>query len=240
MSGVGDSLPGCMIPSNRLAALRTDASHVLPSLLLCDFGCLAREIERLEAAGVPALHLDVMDGHFVPNLTYGLPIVSALRCLTHLPLDVHLMISNPGEYVERFIEAGADGVTVHAEALADPRPVLARIRGAGAAAGLAINPGTAVDAIRGYVDDCDLVLVMSVEPGFGGQAFNRSALGKLAALREMVAPRVVLEVDGGVNSDTIGDCVAAGAKWLVVGSAIFGASDYSVAVGQLNALAELS
>ncbi len=158
------------------------APTVLPSLLLCDFGHLADEIARLEAAGARALHLDVMDGHFVPNLSYGLPMVETVRRLTSLPVETHLMISNPGEYVDRYIDAGADAVIVHVEAAADPRPVLERIREHGARAGLAINPPTPLAAIEPALSACDQVLVMSVMPGFGGQTFEAVALDKLRAL----------------------------------------------------------
>lgn len=222
---------------NHLAALREASPAVLPSLLMCDYAHLQDEVERLEAAGAPALHLDVMDGHFVPNLSYGLPLVEAFRKMTHLPLDVHLMISNPGDYVERYFEAGADGMTIHAEAVDDPHPVLEKIRSLGGSAGLAINPPTPVSAIRHCLDVCDLVLVMSVMPGFGGQAFDRRALDKLKELRDLADSDVLLEIDGGVHESTIGDCTAAGAQLLVVGSAIFKARDYAAAIGNLTRLA---
>lgn len=190
-------------------------------MLMCDFGQLAKEIEAVEAAGAQALHLDVMDGHFVPNMTYGLTLVEAMRKVTSLPLDVHLMISNPEEYVERYVEAGSNVVTIHAEAHDDPARVLKKIRAAGAAAGLAINPPTPVEQAEACLADCDLVLVMSVMPGFGGQAFDPVALEKLQRLRSQVGDEVILEVDGGVNDKTIADCAAAGANWFVAGSAVF-------------------
>ncbi|HVW39377.1 MAG TPA: ribulose-phosphate 3-epimerase [Pirellulales bacterium] len=222
---------------HHFAALRDASPAVLPSLLMCDYAHLQDEVDRLEAAGVAALHLDVMDGRFVPNLSYGLPLVEAFRKMTRLPLDVHLMISTPGEYVERFFDAGADGMTIHAEAVDDPRPVLEKIRSLGASAGLAINPPTPVSAIRNCLDACDLVLVMSVMPGFGGQEFDRRALGKLKELRPLVGDDVLLEIDGGVHETTIADCTAAGAQLLVVGSAIFKSNDYAAAIGELNDLA---
>jgi ribulose-phosphate 3-epimerase len=167
-----------------LAKLGTPTIAVLPSLLLCDFGHLADEIARLETAGVRGFHLDVMDGHFVPNFTYGLPIVEAARRATELPLDVHLMIDNPGEYLEQFRAAGSDQITIHVEAVADPRPLLDEIRALGASAGLALNPPTPLQNIEPALPHCDTVLVMSVMPGFGGQKFAPIALEKLAALHK--------------------------------------------------------
>ena len=204
---------------------------------MCDYGHLQDEVDRLEAAGVAALHLDVMDGHFVPNLSYGLPLVEAFRKMTDLPLDVHLMISDPGEYVERYFDAGADGMTIHAEAVENPRSVLEKIRSLGASAGLAINPPTPVSAIWNCLDVCDLVLVMSVMPGFGGQEFDRRALDKLRELRPLAGDDVLLEIDGGVHESTISACTAAGAQLLVVGSAIFKSHDYAAAIGGLTELA---
>jgi len=227
-----------MSSTTPLADLRATPPVVLPSLLLCDFGNLEREIRQLEAAGVRGLHLDGMDGHFVPNLTYGMPFVAALRKLTDLPLDVHLMISNPQQYVNQFVDAGADLLTIHAEAVDDPRPVLEEIRSLGVGAGLAINPPTSVASIEAALPLCDLVLAMSVMPGFGGQTFDEIALTKLADLRTKVSENVLLEVDGGVNSDTIAACGAAGAQLLVVGSAIFRTSDYSESVANLTRLAD--
>lgn len=214
--------------------LRDAAPVVLPSLLLCDFGNLERDIRRLEEAGVRGLHLDVMDGHFVPNLTYGMPIVDAIRKLTDLPLDVHLMISEPAKYVRPFCDAGSDSLTIHIEAAPEPAQILRQIRDLGAAAGLALNPNTPVAAIEPYLPLCDLVLVMSVMPGFGGQSFDAVALEKLKYLSERIGPEQSLEVDGGVAMNTIGDCAAAGAQLFVVGSAIFGTPDYAASVAQLE------
>jgi ribulose-phosphate 3-epimerase len=221
-----------------LDQLRTAAPVILPSLLLCDFGNLQQEVDRLAAAGIKALHLDVMDGHFVPNLTYGMPIVEALNRVTELPLDVHLMISHPDQFVPAFIDAGADIVTIHREALDDPRPLLKKIQQLGACAGIALNPGTPAADVEPLLDVCDLVLVMSVNAGFGGQQFNRVALEKLAYLRSIAADHVVLEVDGGVNATTIVDCARAGAELFVVGSAIFRQPDYGPAVDHLRSMAE--
>ena len=207
---------------------------VLPSLLLCDFGNLEREVAALEAAGVQALHLDVMDGNFVPNLTYGMPIVAALRRLTALPLDVHLMISNPGRYIPQFIDAGSDVITFHVEAVDDARPILEEIRANGIAAGVAINPSTPLTEVEHCLDKADLVLAMSVEAGFGGQAFHPESPQRLRRLRAMTSEETLLEVDGGVNLKTISACTEAGAQLLVVGSAIFNTDDYRAAVGGLQ------
>jgi ribulose-phosphate 3-epimerase len=217
-----------------LNTLLEQAPVVLPSLLLCDFGNLEREIDRLEKADTKALHLDIMDGDFVPNLTYGLPIVKALRRLTDLPLDTHLMISRPERYIDAFHQAGADMITVHIEATDDPSAVLRQIRRLGICAGIALNPKTPLSAVEHLVTDCDLVLMMSVEPGFGGQTFDPTVLKKLKMARELFGDRTVLEVDGGVNEETITECTRAGAQLMVAGSAIFGRPDYKSAMEVLR------
>jgi ribulose-phosphate 3-epimerase len=225
-----------------LEALRTAPPVVLPSLLLCDFGRLADEVRAVEAAGARALHLDVMDGVFVPNITYGMPIVAAVRQATELPLDVHLMITNPADYVDQFAEAGADNVTIHAEAVDDPRPVLEQIRARDMSAGLAINPPTPLESIAAALPLCDVVLCMSVMPGFGAQQFDPQALDKLRALKAQRGDSLLLEVDGGVNAGTIGRCAAAGAQLMVVGAAIFRSPNhnYSAAIAELTQLAAAS
>lgn len=219
--------------------LKEISPAVLPSMLLCDFGNLASEIEKLEAAGVAALHLDVMDGVFVPNFSYGMTIVHAVRTLTDLPLDVHLMMVHPEKYVKQFFEAGASIMTIHAEAVADPVPILDSIRKLGAAAGIAINPSTPVSAIADCLQHVDLVLVMSVNAGFGGQAFDGSVLPKLDELRELTADNVILEIDGGLNADTIGAATQHGAELLVSGSAVFKHDDYPVAIEKMMAEVEV-
>ncbi len=223
--------------SQLLADLHAAAPLVGPSLLACDFANLEREIGRLEEAGARLLHLDIMDGHFVPNLSFGIPVVKAIRRVSKLPLDVHLMISDPARYVEAFRQAGADLITVHIETLPDPAPLLGRIRQLGAYAGLSLNPPTPVSAVETYLAHCDLVLTMSVMPGFGGQKFDLVALDKLRLLREKAGPGVLLSVDGGVNSETIGRCAAAGAELFVVGTALFEHSDYRYRLGELTAQA---
>ncbi len=220
---------------NCLGELRGPDPIILPSLLLCDFANLQREAERLEEAGFKALHLDVMDGVFVPNISYGMTIVSALRKVTSLPLDVHLMIANPGQYIHAFRDAGADVITFHAEATTEHAEVLTQIRDSGAGAGLVLNPETQVNEIEGVLPLCDLVLVMSVQAGFGGQAFRPDVLAKFSDLRQSTAanPDLILEIDGGINDQTIGQSSQAGAQWMVVGSGIFKHADYRVAHDQL-------
>lgn len=225
-------------PSSRvqktIAAMRGVRPTILPSLLLCDFANLEKEVRLLEEAGVDCLHLDVMDGNFVPNLSYGMPIVSAIRKVTDLTLDVHLMIRDPNTYASQFVDAGADLITFHIEALPQPSDLLAKIRSQGVAAGLAINPSTAMSHVLPWVSECDLVLIMSVEAGFGGQAFDPIALERLAALRKNHGTDLLLEVDGGVNIKTVGPCTASGADLLVVGSAIFREADYCQAMTRLR------
>jgi ribulose-phosphate 3-epimerase len=213
--------------------LRAAAPAVLSSVLSCDFGNLEREVASLEETQVAGVHLDVMDGRFVPNLTFGMPLVAAFRRLTQLPLDVHLMIEEPLRYIEAFRDAGADVITVHAEAVKDPRQALREIRDLGVAAGLAFNPDTPLCCLEACAEVCDLVLIMSVPAGFGGQEFRRVALERLGEARAAVGPDVLLQVDGGVNRETIGDCAAAGAQLFVVGSAIFRADSYAASVREL-------
>jgi ribulose-phosphate 3-epimerase len=224
----------------RILELRQHVPAIMPSMLLCDYGHLADEVARLEAAGAPALHLDVMDGHFVPNLSYGLPLVETFRALTDLPLDVHLMIENPELWVERYFAAGSDNITIHAEAVADPAPVLAAIAELGAAVGLAINPDTPVSAIEPCLKLCDVVLVMSVYAGFGGQQFMPATLDKLRELRAIAGESVLIEVDGGINTNTIHACAEAGAELFVAGSAVFSGDDYGQSIALLAAKAALS
>jgi ribulose-phosphate 3-epimerase len=223
-----------MTRTDTISSLIHASPAILPSLLLCDFARLADEVDQLENAGVAALHLDVMDGVFVPNFTYGITIVNALNQVTELPLDVHLMMIHPEKYIHQFVDAGADILTVHAEATDNLLRVLETIRGAGCAAGVAINPQTAVSVIAEAIAYADLVLVMSVAAGFGGQAFDASVLTKFQQIRQ--APggdTVLLEIDGGINSNTIGSAAESGAQLLVAGSAIFGQHDYAQAISKM-------
>ena len=217
-----------------IAILKEVGPAVLPSLLLCDFGNLEREIERLEDAGVAALHLDVMDGVFVPNFTYGMTIISALRNLTELPLDVHLMMVHPEKYIEQFYEAGADIITVHAESTDDAPGLLKQITDLGAGAGIAINPDTPVEKIESALPLADLALVMSVHAGFGGQKFIEPVLEKYEQIRSLPGGEdVLLEIDGGINVDTIGKATEHGAQLLVAGSAVFKKDNYADAIADL-------
>ncbi len=217
--------------------LHAAAPVVAPSLLACDFAELREEIRRVERGGARLLHLDIMDGHFVPNLSFGLPVVAAVRRSTDLPLDVHLMISEPARYLRPFRDAGADLLTVHIEVLPDPRPVLQEIRALGAGVGISLNPPTPLESLSDCLDLCDLVLVMSVMPGFGGQAFEPVALEKLRHLRATVGPSVLLSVDGGVNVETVGRCAEAGADLFVTGSAVFSQNDYGRSIREMTGLA---
>ena len=227
-----------MSDSRVAADLLAVAPLIAPSLLACDFAELREEIRRVEAGGAQVLHLDIMDGHFVPNLSIGIPVVEAVRRSTDLPLDVHLMISEPGRYIQPFRKAGADLLTIHVEAVGDPRPLLEEIRSLGAGAGISLNPPTPVDSLEGCLDLCDLVLVMSVMPGFGGQEFDRAAPDKLRRLRELAGPDLLLSIDGGVNRDTAGICAEAGADMLVIGSALFSENDYGRFIKEVTALAK--
>jgi ribulose-phosphate 3-epimerase len=220
--------------------LESNGPVVLPALLLCDFGHLAHEVERLEKAGAEALHLDVMDGRFVPQLTYGPVVVKAVRKAAKVPIEVHLMIEEPETTIDEYCQLGAEIVTVHLEALAEPRQALDAIRSHGARAHLAISPGTPVARVEPHLDACDGVLVMSVEPGFGGQRFEPEALAKLArlaAIRRETGGRFRLGVDGGISTETIQAAAAAGAELIVAGSAVIRSADYARAISELEALA---
>jgi ribulose-phosphate 3-epimerase len=199
---------------------------VAPSILSADFGRLADEVAAVDEAGADWIHVDVMDGRFVPNITIGPVVVEAVRRATRLPLDVHLMIVEPERYLEAFVKAGADRLLVQVEACPHLHRVLQQIRALGAKAGVVLNPHTSEESIRHVLGDLDQVLVMSVNPGFGGQSFIPSQLAKITALRTLIDAQgldVALEVDGGVAPGTAGRCVAAGATALVAGSAVFGA-----------------
>jgi ribulose-phosphate 3-epimerase len=208
---------------------------IAPSILSADFAALGHDIARVEAGGADQLHVDVMDGRFVPNLTIGPVVVAAIRKRTRLPLDVHLMIVEPERYIPEFVAAGADAVTVHAEACPHLSRTLAQIRELGARAGVALNPSTPPDVLGYVLDDLDLVLVMSVNPGFGGQSFLPSAHQKIREIRALLGARSVdVSVDGGVKASLAKALADEGATTLVAGSAIFGAADPAAAVRALR------
>jgi ribulose-phosphate 3-epimerase len=202
---------------------------IAPSILSADFSRLGDEVRAVEAAGADVIHVDVMDGHFVPNITIGPLVVKAVRAVTSLPVDVHLMITNPDRYLQDFIDAGADWVTVHVEACIHLHRTLTYIRSKGKKAGAVLNPATPLSTLEYVLEELDLVMLMSVNPGFGGQSFIESTLAKTARLRQMldaVNPSAGIEIDGGVSPATIGRIASAGANIFVAGSAIYGQNDY--------------
>ena len=210
---------------------------IAPSILSADFANLERDIQKIAAADY--VHVDVMDGLFVPNITIGIPVVKALRPTTSLPLDVHLMIERPVRYVEKFCDAGADIVTCHVESDTEEniREALAKIHAKGKKAGVVVKPKTPAEAVLPFLDDCDIVLVMTVEPGFGGQSFMADMMPKVAQIRQWIDERGLdceLEVDGGVAPDTCDACVEAGANVLVAGSAVYGAADIPARIQELR------
>ncbi len=211
--------------------------EIAPSILSADFSRLGQQIEAVERGGAAILHVDVMDGHFVPNITVGLPVVKSLAGATRLPLDAHLMISEPGRYAAQFVEAGARMVSVHVEADANLHRTLTSIRAAGAQAGVVLNPSTSIGHIEEALKFADYVLVMSVNPGFGGQRFIPESIDKVRRLRQMIDERrlhVRIEIDGGIDRNNIESVVAAGVEIVVSGTAIFGTSDPEAAVRDLR------
>lgn len=224
------SYPG---PWNRQAKL--GGMLLAPSILSADFAHLAKEVADVEKLGADWVHVDVMDNHFVPNLTLGAPIVASLRKVTRMPLDCHLMVESPEKLIPDFLKAGADGITIHVESTEDVSGCLKRIRQGGARSGITLRPGTALERVLPFLDQVDLVLVMTVEPGFGGQSFMHDQVAKIKTLRQEIDRRglaVLIQVDGGVNARTRGD--VEGADCLVAGSAVFGAPDRAAALRGLR------
>lgn len=210
---------------------------IAPSILSADFSKLGEEIIAVEKGGADYIHVDVMDGHFVPNITIGPLIVEAIRPITKLPLDVHLMIENPDQYIEAFAKAGADYITVHVEACRHLHRTVQNIKSFGIKAGVVLNPATPVESIQHIIGDIDMVLLMSVNPGFGGQKFIPEVLPKIRKVKEMAEQKgleIEIEIDGGVNSETAKQCMEAGATVLVAGSAIYNEEDYAKAISLIR------
>lgn len=215
--------------------------RIAPSILSADFGRLAEQCQAAERAGADWLHCDVMDGHFVANITFGPIVIERVNAATDLPLDVHLMIENPGQYLADFASAGADYITVHQETCPHLHGTIQQIKALGVGAGVTVNPSTPVCALSEVIKDVDLVLIMSVNPGFGGQSFIEGALDKLAQARAMIdesGSRALLAIDGGVKASNAGLVAARGADVIVAGSAVYGADDYAAAIAEIREAAE--
>lgn len=214
---------------------------ISPSLLAADFSDLGNELRKIKEAGADMLHLDVMDGHLVPNISFGMPVIAALRKVSDLFFDVHIMISEPQRYLPDLIRAGADLITFHIEANGDPAKTIEQIHEHGIKAGISLSPDTPVEAVLPYLGQADLVLVMTVVPGFGGQSFRRDMMPKLRTISDYIRENklsTIVQVDGGIARDTIAECAQNGANSFVAGSAIFGKADYTAEISALRKLAD--
>jgi len=222
------------ITSNSMRLPKAGTIEIVPSVLSADFARLADELGVITSTGVRVVHLDVMDGHFVPNITIGPPVIAKLRKVSKLVFDAHLMISEPERYAERFVEAGANHITFHIEVAEDPPRLIDQLHKLGCTAGICLNPETPVEAIKNVAPLCDMVLVMTVHPGFGGQEFMPEAAKKIAQIRKIVGPDIRIEVDGGIDTETAPIVVSYGADTLVAGNAIFGQTDRIAAINAIR------
>lgn len=207
---------------------------ISPSILSADFANLEKEIKRIENAGADWVHIDVMDGHFVPNITIGVPVVKSLKAVTKLPLDVHLMIENPEKYIEAFAKAGADIITFHFEAVKDVNSITDLIKSFGVKAGMSIKPKTSPEVVFPYLKDLDMLLVMTVEPGFGGQKFMQDCAEKIPSIKQKAPESLIIQVDGGINAETARICTTLGANSLVAGNYIYKSDDINLVVKSLR------
>lgn len=220
-----------------MSASHSSKIQIAPSLLACDFGRLKEEIAKVEEAGADVLHVDVMDGHFVPNITIGFPVIESIRKITRLPIDAHLMIAEADRYLETFNSVGCDWISVHVEACPHLHRTLSRIKELGMKAGIAVNPGTSLSALDGALTDSDFVLLMSVNPGFGGQRFIANSIQRIKDLKKKIGSHnVQIEIDGGIKMENAKEVTDAGAEILVVGTGLFAQADYKATIKKLKGL----
>lgn len=215
---------------------------IAPSILSADFSCLGEEVKKIELAGADLVHIDVMDGHYVPNITFGPPVIKAIRKITDLPFDVHLMIESPEKYIKEFVDAGADYITIHAESTVHLHRTIQLIKSYGIKAGVVLNPATSLNVLDYVLEELDMVLIMTVNPGFGGQSFIEGTKDKIKTLRKIIDEKnldIDIQVDGGIKIDNIGEVAACGANVFVAGSAIYGAKDIQATIVEMKKKATL-